>query len=415
MPTQAYSQRPLARPIAAEESTASRAVAAAGPRAYDAPLLQMRRALDRSPAVQARAALQTSLNQPGAGPGQPEPPSVQRQANGTGLPDPLKAGIERLSGIAMDDVHVHYNSTQPATVQAHAYAQGTDIHIAPGQEKHLPHEAWHVVQQKQGRVKPTLQLKGVAINDDVGLEREAGASGRQLAAVYRESAAPAADPAVEIGSPPCSSAAGTVQRFIKYNNKTSKIGVVPKELKFGYKGVQALADAEGVQDLDDAKLGATVEERIASLTKDEKPDLAKANKDDWVKPLLAMKDHIAGEIKGKELKGGHLLKLMEDTHKGDLTVNGTQAQAAVWDGTWTLKKGGADSKSQFPPKQSTMFPASWDWNALKGELEGASRVGGNTTLKNGIAIHSPGDTFYPKKSGAAGAGGGTKSGKSKKK
>jgi hypothetical protein len=31
----------------------------------------------------------------------------------------------------------------------------------------------HVVQQKQGRVKPTL--KGVAINDDAGLEREADA------------------------------------------------------------------------------------------------------------------------------------------------------------------------------------------------------------------------------------------------
>ena len=27
-----------------------------------------------------------------------------------------------------------------------AYAQGSDIHLAPGQEQHLPHEAWHVVQ-----------------------------------------------------------------------------------------------------------------------------------------------------------------------------------------------------------------------------------------------------------------------------
>ena len=42
-----------------------------------------------------------------------------------------------------------------------------------GREQHLAHEAWHVVQQKQGRVKPTLQMKGVAINDDGGLEREA--------------------------------------------------------------------------------------------------------------------------------------------------------------------------------------------------------------------------------------------------
>lgn len=96
----------------------------------------------------------------------------------TGLPDGVKARVENLSGLAMDDVRVHYNSTRPAQVQAHAYTQGTDIHVAPGQERHLPHEAWHVVQQKQGRVAPTLQMKGVAINDDSTLEREADAMGR---------------------------------------------------------------------------------------------------------------------------------------------------------------------------------------------------------------------------------------------
>lgn len=93
------------------------------------------------------------------------------------LPVPLKQGIESLSGIPMDDVRVHYNSTKPAQLQAHAYAQGTDIHLAAGQEHHLPHEAWHVVQQKQGRVKPTLQLKGVAINDNSDLEHEADVMG----------------------------------------------------------------------------------------------------------------------------------------------------------------------------------------------------------------------------------------------
>ena len=78
----------------------------------------------------------------------------------------------------MDDVSVHYNSSKPAQLQALAYAQGTDIHIAPGQEKHLPHEAWHVAQQKQGRVKPTMQMKvGVPVNDDAGLENEADVMG----------------------------------------------------------------------------------------------------------------------------------------------------------------------------------------------------------------------------------------------
>ncbi|NEO77711.1 DUF4157 domain-containing protein [Moorena sp. SIO4G3] len=101
---------------------------------------------------------------------------VQRP-NKTGLPDRLKTGIENLSGYSMDDVRVHYNSSKPAQLQAHAYTQGTDIHLASGQEKHLPHEGWHVVQQMQGRVKATMQAKGVAVNNDPALEREADLMG----------------------------------------------------------------------------------------------------------------------------------------------------------------------------------------------------------------------------------------------
>lgn len=105
-------------------------------------------------------------------------PSGKQATNKSGLPDNLKAGIENLSGYSMDDVNIHYNSDKPAQIQAHAYTQGTDIHIASGQEKHLPHEAWHVVQQKQGRVRPTLQMKeNVTINNDSGLEREADIMG----------------------------------------------------------------------------------------------------------------------------------------------------------------------------------------------------------------------------------------------
>lgn len=105
---------------------------------------------------------------------------IQKKKNNTGLPDPLKTGIENLSGHSMDDVKVHYNSEKPSQLNAHAYAQGTNIHLAAGQEKHLPHEAWHVVQQKQGRVKPTLQMKGnIKINDDAGLEKEADVMGQK--------------------------------------------------------------------------------------------------------------------------------------------------------------------------------------------------------------------------------------------
>ena len=69
--------------------------------------------------------------------------------NNTGLPDNLKSGVDNLSGYSLDNVRVHYNSPKPAQLQSLAYTQGTNIHIAPRQEEHLPHEACHVVQQMQ--------------------------------------------------------------------------------------------------------------------------------------------------------------------------------------------------------------------------------------------------------------------------
>jgi hypothetical protein len=101
-----------------------------------------------------------------------------QRAEGGGLPAGLEAGVESLSGISMENVSVHYDSSRPAQVDALAYAQGRDIHLAPGQEGHLPHEAWHVVQQAQGRVRPTMETKdGTQINDADALEREADLMG----------------------------------------------------------------------------------------------------------------------------------------------------------------------------------------------------------------------------------------------
>jgi hypothetical protein len=105
-------------------------------------------------------------------------PVIQPQKNNTGLPDHLKEGVEKLSGTSLDDVQVHRNSDKPAQLNAYAYAQGNQIHLGPGQEKHLPHEAWHVAQQKQGRVRPTTQMKnGFQVNDNEGLEKEADTMG----------------------------------------------------------------------------------------------------------------------------------------------------------------------------------------------------------------------------------------------
>lgn len=151
--------------------------------------------------------IQTAANRYTQSQSMPIPTQAQPVGeNRTGLPDGLKAGIEHLSGFSMSDVKVHYNSSKPATLQAHAYAQGTQIHLAPGQERHLPHEAWHVVQQKQGRVRPTLQMKGVDINDDKGLEGEADRMG---ALALRSS------PALPFTPPtPTGNGSGNVQRRV---------------------------------------------------------------------------------------------------------------------------------------------------------------------------------------------------------
>ena len=107
--------------------------------------------LSRNPQLAALAQFQAQL---ASSPTVQRLQALQRAAGGgsAGLPGNLQAGIEHLSGLSLDGVRVHRNSDAPAKVGALAYAQGRDIHLGPGQERHLPHEAWHVVQQAQGRV-----------------------------------------------------------------------------------------------------------------------------------------------------------------------------------------------------------------------------------------------------------------------
>lgn len=136
------------------------------------------------------------------------------------LPDPLRTSVERLSGLDMSDVRVHYRSPEPARVQALAYAQGDAIHLGPGQEQHLPHEAWHIVQQKQGRVRATSQFVGVGLNDDISLEHEADRMGAMAArgevgdaGSQRASAGPAAPGVLQAVAAPA-----VMQRVTIYRN-----------------------------------------------------------------------------------------------------------------------------------------------------------------------------------------------------
>ena len=98
--------------------------------------------------------------------------------------------MENTFGHNLSNVRINTNSSLPAKVGAIATTQGNRIDFAPGHynphtslgQKLIGHEAWHTVQQKQGRVKPTLQMKtGHLVNDDAGLEREADVMGERVA------------------------------------------------------------------------------------------------------------------------------------------------------------------------------------------------------------------------------------------
>lgn len=96
------------------------------------------------------------------------------EENRTGIPLQLKRRMEEHTGLSFQDVRVHYNSGQPGEINALACTQGTQVYLAPGEEKHLPHELGHVVQQKQGIVKAdTRHPGGVWLNTDPKLEQEA--------------------------------------------------------------------------------------------------------------------------------------------------------------------------------------------------------------------------------------------------
>ncbi len=107
-----------------------------------------------------------------------------------GLPHYVQTKMENTLGHDFSNVNIHTNSQQAKDIGALAYTQGNDVHFAPGQFKPdtkqgqelIGHEFTHVVQQSQGRVKPTTQAKGISVNDDKGLEKEADDIGRKAAA-----------------------------------------------------------------------------------------------------------------------------------------------------------------------------------------------------------------------------------------
>jgi hypothetical protein len=149
-------------------------------------------------------------------------------ASGGGAPMPalVRAKMEDAFGVDFSSVRIH-QGPQAQALNALAYTQGTDIHMAPGQydphgqqgQELLGHELAHVVQQAQGRVGTATQAKGVAINDDPALEHEADLMGVRAARGERADGAPAGqvrEPAhlPAGGAPAAISRKAVVQRLI---------------------------------------------------------------------------------------------------------------------------------------------------------------------------------------------------------
>ncbi|WP_428268605.1 DUF4157 domain-containing protein [Haliangium sp.] len=116
------------------------------------------------------------------------PRSLPASGPGKAMPKDVRAKMEGAFGTDFSGVRIH-EGPRATALGALAYTQGTNIHFAPGQyqphsqpgQELLGHELTHVVQQAQGQVRATRQMKGIGVNDEGRLERAADAMGRRAA------------------------------------------------------------------------------------------------------------------------------------------------------------------------------------------------------------------------------------------
>ena len=121
------------------------------------------------------------------------PEGEERRSDSIGtktvMPDDVRGKMENSFGTDFSNVNILQNSDKAANIGALAYTQGNDVHFAPGQynpgstkgQELLGHELTHIVQQREGRVRPTKQGKGLAVNDNPELEKEADVMGERAA------------------------------------------------------------------------------------------------------------------------------------------------------------------------------------------------------------------------------------------
>jgi hypothetical protein len=159
---------------------------AARPPGFGAAL--QRRVMQRRAARAQAASLQTEATATEAPQTAAPQTAAPQTGHGEALPEPVRGKMERAFDTSFDDVSVHQGD-QAERAGAAAYAQGSELHFAPGQyapgtrtgDELIGHELTHVVQQRAGRVAAPQQHKG-GVNDDPALEAEADTMGARAAA-----------------------------------------------------------------------------------------------------------------------------------------------------------------------------------------------------------------------------------------
>ncbi len=104
------------------------------------------------------------------------------------LPEDLQENMENSFGQDFTNVHIQKHSQVAVDLNARAFTKGDLVHFAPGEfnpdsvkgQNLIGHEFTHVAQQRNGVVKPTSRTgKGLILNDDKELEREADIFGKK--------------------------------------------------------------------------------------------------------------------------------------------------------------------------------------------------------------------------------------------
>ncbi|MEM7102180.1 MAG: DUF4157 domain-containing protein [Bacteroidota bacterium] len=116
-------------------------------------------------------------------------PTAQKKGNKTGMPDGVKSKMETAFQSDFSNVKMIPNSNKAFDIGAQAFAQGNEVHFAPGKfnpnthegQELIGHELAHINQQQEGRVQANSQLKGQPFNDQSNLEKEAEQSGKKAA------------------------------------------------------------------------------------------------------------------------------------------------------------------------------------------------------------------------------------------